>query len=681
MLEIDDLRTTYQTRRGLVHAVDGVSFQVERGKIVGLIGESGCGKSTLARSIVRVLPVNGQIRGGKIQFQGNDLLRLSEAEMRKVRWRQIALIPQASMDSLNPVRRVGAQFEEVLVVRGGLTRKASKSRTIELAELVGLDVASLSRYPHEFSGGMKQRAVIGMALALRPSVLIADEPVTALDVIVQRQILDVIQRLQRELHLTILLITHDVSVVAQIADSVLVMYAGQLVEQATTDQFFNAPSHPYSLGLKHAFPNIHGQQNRLISIRGYPPDLISPPQICRFVPRCPFAEPKCHEQEARLQDIAVGHRTSCLRAEDMDALRQEAARPQTWVGDCATDRPRRADTETVEHSPGATLIEVRGLSKTYRINPGLRGVLSGRNVRNVYAVNDVTFSIRRGESLGLAGESGCGKTTVGKLLVKLLEPSRGSVFFDGKDLAELSGAPLKEFRRRAQLMFQNPFEALNPRFPIYRSLLEPLKIHGWSSEAKLKDRLLETLERVKLEPTESFLAKFPHEFSGGQLQRVTLARALVLEPDFLVADEPVSMLDISVRAGILNTMKDLTNELGLTSLYISHDLSLLKYTCDRIAVMYLGHSVEIGPADELVAKPCHPYTQALIAAVPVPDPGVTSQLLRIDERKISSAEATPSGCPFFQRCPEAMEICKEAPPPEITVGNQHRVNCHLYACD
>ena len=559
-------------------------------------------------------------------------------------------------------------------------------------------------YPHEFSGGMKQRAVIAMALALEPSLLIADEPVTALDVIVQHQILEVLRKLEEELNLTVVLITHDISVVAQVCDSVAVMYAGRIVEQAAAQPFFASPAHPYSLGLQQAFPNLARPRDVLVSIEGYPPDLREPPAGCRFAERCPFVQDACKDADPRLEIVGDNRLAACLRSNEMDALRIQAEDPLLWQNvevarqsspHPPAPSPTRREGETSvdstksDESPlnfmgegfGAgdetPLLEMRGVSKRFKIGGGLAGLLRGDKEQTVYAVNNISFTLRRGESLGLAGESGCGKSTTGKLLVKLIDASDGQIIFDGADLARVDDQALLGFRSRVQLMFQNPFEALNPRFTLYRSLTEPLIIHGWKDENTRTQRVVETLDRVNLRPAEVFLDKYPHQLSGGQLQRVVLARALVLHPDFLVADEPVSMLDVSVRAGILNTTRRLARELGLATVYISHDLSLLQYTCDRIAIMYLGEIVEIGPSHEVINNPQHPYTQALIAAVPVPDPTVANPPLRIREGVPRPTEQF-SGCPFAQRCPEAMEACLDIRPPVIADERGHQAQCHLY---
>ena len=719
ILSIRDLKVDYATQEGTVQAVDGVSLDVAEGQHLGLIGESGCGKTTLLKAVVQVLPRNGRVTAGKIMFKGTDLLQLSTAEMRQLRWREIATIPQASMDSLNPVQRVGSQLTKLLRIRGGYDRRSARRRAADLFELVGLDTERLGHYPHEFSGGMKQRAVIAMALALEPSLLIADEPVTALDVIVQHQILEVLRELEQELNLTVMLITHDISVVAQVCDSVAVMYAGRIVEQAAAEPFFHAPAHPYSLGLQQAFPNLARPRDVLVSIEGYPPDLREPPSGCRFAERCPFVQSACREIDPRLERVGEDRLAACLRSGEMETLRLQADDPALWQrvevvqgvsphspapsptgGEGEFTRPPapvplsispmdgeknsinvESGATTVASGPGSVdddiLLEMRDVSKRFTIGGGLAGLLRGDKEQTVYAVNNISFTLRRGESLGLAGESGCGKSTTGKLLVKLLDASDGEILFDGADLAGLEQEDLLKFRRRSQLMFQNPFEALNPRFTLYRSLTEPLIIHGWKDENERLQRVVETLDRVNLRPAEVFLDKYPHQLSGGQLQRVVLARALVLHPDFLVADEPVSMLDVSVRAGILNTTRRLARELGLATVYISHDLSLLQYTCDRIAIMYLGEIVEIGPSSEVISNPQHPYTKALIAAVPVPDPTIENPPLRIREGVPRPTEVFV-GCPFAQRCPDVMEACLDIRPPAITDEYSHMAQCHLY---
>ena len=518
ILSIRDLKVNYAVQDGIVQAVDGVSLDVDEGQHLGLIGESGCGKTTLLKAIVQVLPRNGRIAAGEIKFKGMDLLQLPPAEMRQLRWREIATIPQASMDSLNPVQRVGSQLTKLLTVRGGYRKKAALKRAVDLFDMVGLDTERLMHYPHEFSGGMKQRAVIAMALALEPSLLIADEPVTALDVIVQHQILEVLRKLEQELNLTVMLITHDISVVAQVCDSVSVMYAGRIVEQAAAKPFFASPAHPYSLGLQQAFPNLARPRDTLVSIEGYPPDLREPPTGCRFAERCPFVQDDCHEIDPQLEIVGDNRFAACLRSSEMDALRIQAEDPTLWQhvevvqqlgqplliamereastaasvagDDISDDRMESPSVAMGEDSEGGwqdndhILLEMRDVSKRFKIGGGLAGLLRGDKEQTVYAVNNISFTLRRGESLGLAGESGCGKSTTGKLLVKLIDASDGQIIFDGEDLSHVGDKDLLGFRSRVQLMFQNPFEALNPRFTLYRSLIEPLVIHGWKDETE-----------------------------------------------------------------------------------------------------------------------------------------------------------------------------------------------------
>jgi len=684
LLEIRDLAVEYRTQRGTVRAVDRVSMDLEEAQHLGVIGESGCGKTTLARAVMRKLSANGGIRAGSVTFKGRDLLTLSRREMRALRWREIAIIPQASMDSLDPVQRVGSQLVEVLRVRGGYDRGASKRRAADLFSLVGLESQVLTQYPHEFSGGMKQRAVIAMALALDPSLLIADEPVTALDVVVQHQVLEVFKRLEDELDLTVMLITHDISVIASVCDSVAVMYAGRLMEKATAADLFAAPYHPYTLGLQNAFPNLAAPREELIAIEGYPPDLLTTPVGCRFAHRCPFAIEACTTIEPEPDAIAPGHTSACLRSGEIPELRPLASKAATWLSSQAAREMGLSPTTAVAERPAADIdqdeivLDVEGLAKHYKLHGGLAALARGKGPQTVYAVNGITFSMHRGESLGIAGESGCGKSTTGDLLIRLLEPTEGRVNFEGQDIAHLTGRELKDFRFKAQLMSQNPFEALNPRFTIYRSLSEPLIIHGWDDEQARLERILETLDQVNLHPADSFLGKYPHQLSGGQLQRIVLARALILRPDFLIADEPVSMLDVSVRAGILNTMRALTREMGLTTVYISHDLALLQYTCDRVAIMYLGQIVELGPARQIIADPKHPYTQALVSAVPVPDPTMPRRTPRIREG-VPQARSLPTGCLFQDRCPEVMDICRSVTPSWATVGEGQGALCHLYS--
>ena len=650
ILEVDGLKIHYSTRAGAVRAVDGASFAVPEGRIVGLVGESGCGKTTAVRAIMGVLAENGRRAGGRVIFKGRTI---DEQATRKLLWRDIAYVPQSAMSSLDPVYTVGSQLVEVLTKRGNELGAAARARAAELFDLVGLSESRLADYPHQFSGGMRQRAAIAMALALKPSLLLADEPVTALDVIVQRQILDVLRELQQRLRLSMVLVTHDISVVAYLCDDVVVMYAGQVIESGPVREVLARPRHPYTMGLRNAFPDLLSDALELVPISGSPPDLSDPPSGCRFAPRCPFALAACATTAG--VDRRRRHPNSCL---GLPARRRGRFSPQSRIGSRNM----------------AALVELRDVVKHFPVTRSLGEIVRGQYPA-VHALDGVSFDLGAGDAVAIVGESGCGKTTLGRLLLKLAEPTAGSIVFDGVALAGLDGERLRDFRRQAQLVFQNPFDALNPRFTVYRAVAEPL-VNAGIDRAEHADRVAAAFRRVHLADLDRYLDKYPHQLSGGQLQRVVLARALVLAPRFLVADEPVSMLDVSVRAGILALMREIRETMGLTAVYISHDLALVRYLCDRTLVMYLGCIVEDGPTEEIVRRPRHPYSQALVAAVPVPDADQSRAPLPISG-SIPDAREPPSGCRFRDRCPRAMARCAEETPLLRTVAGGHRVACHL----
>jgi len=661
LLDARDLHVHYDTDAGPVRAVDGIDLRIDPGESLGLVGESGCGKTTAAKSILRLLPPNGRVAGGRIGFRDQDLASVSDEALRKVRWRDIAWISQAAMNALDPVYRVGDQIVEAIQAHTPASRAEALARAAELFRMVGIDPQRLRAYPFEMSGGMKQRSVIAMAMALDPAMIIADEPTTALDVVTQAQILARFQRLRREHGLAVLFITHDVSVVVQTCDTVAVMYGGLVMERGPVREVFGAPFHPYTMGLRNAFPTLEGAVRELVSIPGAPPDLLAPPPGCRFAERCPFATDRCREEAPALVEVAPGRLAACHYWDQAEQFRLEAGREATWravgerlgeavVGGAGARSPATGSVD-------GALFEVDALTRHYPVPRSWWSSLR-RNVptRVVHAVDAVSFEVRRGEILGLAGESGSGKTTTGETLVRLQEPTDGHIRFEGQAVEHLRGARLKAFRRRAQMVFQDPYETLNPRLTIEDIVGEPLIIHRVAAGEARRERVLSALERSGLRPAQAYLARFPHELSGGQRQRVAIARAIVLEPAFVVADEPVSMLDVSIRAGVLNLLRRFRDEDGISIVYVSHDLPTIRYVADRTAIMYLGQIVEIGPTEAVVGERLHPYTQLLLAASPEPDPEVIKPPLEA-AGEIPSAIDVPNGCRFHTRCPVATPGC------------------------
>ena len=658
LLSIEDLAVYYRSAAGPVKAVDGISLTLEPGESLGLVGESGCGKTTAAKSLLKLLPPNGYIARGSIDFAGRDLARIDAEAMRRTRWKDISWISQAAMNALDPVYRVGDQIVEAMQAHINISRNAAMSRAADLFREVGIDPHRLRAYPHEMSGGMKQRAVIAMALALEPKMIIADEPTTALDVVTQAQILARMQALRTDHGLALLFITHDISVVVQTCDNVAVMYGGKIMETGPVRTVFRHPFHPYTMGLTNAFPTLEGARRELISIPGSPPDLLAPPTGCLFAERCPFAEAKCRQEEPPLHQVGDGRFSACHFPERASAFRLEAAADDTWhrvserLGGTA---PRAAPPKPATKSE--PLIEVEELKRHFQVPQGWLASLAGRSDGQVvHAVDGISFTVAPGEILGLAGESGSGKTTTGETLVHLQEATAGSIRFDGEFVHQLRGAGLREFRRLAQMVFQDPYETLNPRFTIFDIVAEPLRIHKLARGDTLTERVVEALERAGLRPPTLFLDRFPHELSGGQRQRVAIARAIVLEPRFIVADEPVSMLDVSIRAGVLNLLRRFREELGISIIYVSHDLPTIRYVADRTAIMYLGEIVEIGPTETVVKERKHPYTELLLEASPEPDPDVHKPPLEA-RGEIPSAIDPPNGCRFHTRCPAAMPHC------------------------
>jgi peptide/nickel transport system ATP-binding protein len=663
VLEVDGLRTFIRLRSGVVRAVDGVSFAVEPGETVGLVGESGCGKTMTGLSIMGLLPGGGYIADGAIRFDGRNLAELSEPAMRKIRGNEIGIVFQDPMTSLNPTMTIGHQIAEVVREHRGVSKQDAMARAEEVLRLVGMPRPRerLPYYPHQLSGGLRQRVMIGIALACDPKLLIADEPTTALDVTIQDQILVLLDELKERLGMAILLITHDLGVIAGRTDRVLVMYAGQIVEKAATVDLFRRTRHPYTQALLASIPRLdQPSSERLYSIPGLPPDLMHPGSGCRFAPRCRFATSQCLGSEPALDGPDPGHQYACFHP-----IGPGAALPR------ASGTGRRGG--NADPGSGHELLALDHVVKEF---PVTSGAVARHAVGTVKAVSDVTLAIRRGETLGLVGESGCGKTTIGRLVVALEFPTSGRVIFDGHDLGTLSSARLRQVRKDLQIMFQDPYASLDPRMRVGSILREPLQIQGLGSAAEQRKRVADLLGEVGLSPRSTQL--YPHEFSGGQRQRIGLARALALSPRLIVADEPVSALDVSIRAQILGLMRRLQVAHGLTYIVISHDLSVIRYLADRIAVMYLGKLVEMGSGSDIYERPAHPYTLGLLNTIPVPDPDAERAKRGIAVAgELPSAMNPPSGCRFRTRCAMARDICAAEEPVLRSFGTGHVAACHF----
>jgi peptide/nickel transport system ATP-binding protein len=666
LLEVQDLHVRFETSRGTVRAVDGISYTVNRGEVVAIVGESGCGKSVSSLAIMRLLAKNtSRIPAGRILFEGRNLLDLSDDDMRSVRGRDISMIFQEPMTSLNPVLPIGEQIMEPLFIHLKMSEAQAHARALELMRLVGITDGDrrLEQYPHHLSGGMRQRVMIAIGLACNPKLIIADEPTTALDVTIQAQILELMKDLSRRLDIALIIITHNLGVVARYADRVNVMYAARIIEQGTADDVFLRPCHPYTLGLMRSVPRLdmpRGQ--RLETIEGLPPDLRSPPAGCRFAPRCPHRIEICGQDPA-LEEIGTGHRSACWRADEIAAGTLVPSAPLKLAG----------LTMAAPDAAAEPLLAIDGLHKYFTIKTG--GLLSSK-VATVKAVDDVSFSIAAGETLGLVGESGCGKTTVGRTILRLEEATGGTIRFAGVDITHHSAQAMREVRRKIQVIFQDPYSSLNPRMTVGQIIGEPLGVYRLvSGRNEERERVETLLGQVGLFP---YMAeRYPHELSGGQRQRVGIARALALEPTFIVCDEPVSALDVSIQGQIINLLEDLQARLNLSFLFIAHDLAVVRHISDRVAVMYLGRLAEIADRDELYANPAHPYTKALLDAAPIPDPLIErARAPRALRGEIPSPLTPPSGCVFHTRCPIADEECRREVPRARQIGPRHVVACH-----
>jgi peptide/nickel transport system ATP-binding protein len=675
-LKVTGLRTEIMLPGATVRAVDGVSLELAAGECLGLVGESGCGKTMAARSIMRLLPRGGVITGGSIVLAGTELTQLSERDMQAVRGRDIGMVFQDPASCLNPTMTIGRQISESAVVHIGVSRDAATARAIELLGMVGMPdpERTAALYPHQLSGGMRQRAMIAAALACGPRLLIADEPTTALDVTTQQEILELIGDLRRQLGMAVILVTHDLGVIAGRTERLAVMYAGRIVEQARTEDVLAVPRHPYTEALLEALPELAGPQARsLYSIPGRPPDLTEQSVGCSFAPRCRHAQGWCGSHEPPLDGEHPGHLYACFFPVSTVTGHQAAGtdrRVSAWAVDRARAGAGSADTNPQPGEP--PLLRVFGLVKDYPVGSGVMGRPAG----TVSAVAGVSLELTAGETFGLVGESGCGKTTVARLLVGLERANAGTIEFRGTDLAGLSNRQLRAYRPGIQLMFQDAFASLDPRMRVRSILSEPLAIQRTVSRRGRRRQVARILDEVGLPPEAA--SRYPREFSGGQRQRLALARALIQHPALIVADEPLSALDVSVQAQILNLMRKLQRQYDLSYLLISHDLSVVRYMADRIGVMYLGKLVEVGPAEDICTAPAHPYTAELIAAVPA----VTGEVRLTSQVRAASSlplpTQPPSGCRFRTRCARAQDICaKTEPALQPSPAGGQLVACHF----
>ncbi|HVW34234.1 MAG TPA: ABC transporter ATP-binding protein [Acidimicrobiia bacterium] len=678
VLEVRDLNVSFPSESGTVTAVRGVSYAVAPGEVLGIVGESGSGKSVSSLAVMGLLPSTARITGS-ILFRGRELRGMSDKEFSGLRGQGISMVFQDPLSALTPVYTIGDQIAEAVRIHRDVSKAEAAKRAVELLRLVGIPNADeRSRaFPHEFSGGMRQRVMIAMAIANDPDVIIADEPTTALDVTVQAQILEVLKTAQRATGAAIVMITHDLGVIAGFADRIMVMYAGKPVETGTVDDIFYRPRMPYTLGLLGSLPRLdRAERQPLTPVEGNPPSLVDLPPGCPFAPRCPMRLSVCQELEPALDLVRdagpSGHRAACHRHPEIaeQALTPTDVFPSQVAGEPPAARaPRQART---------AVLDVENLTRKF---PLTRGAVFRRVVGTVRAVDGISFDIREGETLGLVGESGCGKTTTINEILSLARPQDGRIEVLGNDTRKLNGATRREIRRDVSIVFQDPMASLDPRLPVADILAEGLRTHGVPKE-KRSARVRELLRLVGLGPEHA--ARYPSEFSGGQRQRICIARALALDPKLVVLDEPVSALDVSIRAGVINLLEELREKLNLSYLFVAHDLSVVRHIANRVAVMYLGRIVEIGDVDRVFENPSHPYTQALLAAIPLPDPAKERERRRIVlQGDLPSPADPPSGCRFRTRCPlfaslpgDQQRRCLEEDPVLAAQGQDHAAACH-----
>ncbi|MCB0046868.1 MAG: ABC transporter ATP-binding protein [Caldilineaceae bacterium] len=683
ILKVENLAVAYKVRGGEIEAVQNVSFDIHRGDSHGIVGESGCGKSTVAWAIVNFLGANGYVKRGSIKFLGQDLVGKSPEELRRLRGDQIAMVFQDPMQALNPSMRLGDQMKEVLTVHRGISESEAEDRCVDMLQRVYMPDAAnvMRRYPHQISGGQQQRVVIAMALLNNPALLIMDEPTTALDVTVEAAVLDLIAELRREFDTAIMYITHNLGVVARVCSQVGVMYAGEMVERASVERIFAQPQHPYTQGLIRCIPTLGEDKasSALYPIPGRVPPPNARPAGCIYAPRCDYAQQRCRDERPALRLLADGVQVRCHFTEEIDPGQWT---PPEEVEEMVETVNGQADAATpASTNNGKPILELHDLRKYYPVTGGsLRDVLGLGEKRFVKAVEGATFSVPKGSTLGIVGESGCGKSTLIKTIIGLEDSTSGQARFMSFDITEGLSERNMALIKELQMVFQNPDSTMNPSYTVGQQIGRPMVRFGTVPRSQVRDEVIKLLQSMRLGA--NYYDRLPRQLSGGEKQRVGIARALASRPDLILCDEPVSALDVSVQAAILNLLLDVQREQNTTMLFIAHDLSVVRFFSDNVAVMYLGQIMEIGPADAIYRPPYHPYTEALLSAVPIPDPTVKQKQIRL-EGSVPSAVDPPSGCRFHTRCPRRKllpddgAICTRETPPWQEAGDGHRIFCHL----
>jgi peptide/nickel transport system ATP-binding protein len=675
VLSVRDLHVTFPSEAGPVRAVRGLSFDLAAGETMAIVGESGSGKSVTSLAVMGLHPNTTRITGS-IKLHDNELLGQSDNDMSKIRGRDLAMVFQDPLSALTPVYTIGDQIVETIQAHFDVPKAKAWARAIELLDLVGIPnpQVRVKSFPFEFSGGMRQRVMIAMAIANDPDVIIADEPTTALDVTIQAQVLDVLKTAQRETGAAIILITHDLGIVAGMSERVVVMYAGRPVEQGTTDDIFYRPRMPYTIGLLGTVPRLdESSHGALPVLEGNPPSVVDLPPGCPFAPRCPMVIDACLGTEPELVPTDdPQHVAACVRTADI--IRQELRHGDIFPAPVLTT----SELAEIPREQRPAVLELKDLKRHY---PLMKGAIYRRRIGTVHAVDGIDLDIREGETLGLVGESGCGKTTTLLEILNMGTPTAGSIEVLGKDTSKLNKRERKALRRNLQVVFQDPMASLDPRMPIFDIIAEPMGVHK-IPKAEIEKRVADLLRLVGLEPMHA--SRYPQHFSGGQRQRIGIARALSLEPKVMVLDEPVSALDVSIQAGVINLLDDLQGKLGLSYLFVAHDLAVIRHIADRVAVMYLGSIVEVGAVDEVYSAPVHPYTQALLSAIPIPDPKTERSRQRIVlSGDLPSPADPPSGCKFRTRCfkysalTEADKVkCRDVVPLLQPYAVDHTAACH-----